>query len=763
MKKKKNALVAFVSLLVSLLMLPSMSFAALMEAAAAKQVAQSWLSHIIETDGSWGGAKEASIAEMQELTANGRLLGYKFSVHPSGYILVSTMDQLPPIKSFSTTHDLDVESNSGYPALLKDAIGASLGFLEKSYGVLDQLPQQGIAPSSNAEAWDWLSGKREEPGRDQDIVSGPILETSWDAADLSELAIPQSSPLQTGALLSSAWDQLAPYNNDCPAGDAGCVTCPGGASPASRTLVGCVATAASQIMKYWQYPLAGAGSHSYTWAGDTSCGHSGISQTLSATFSATFDWNNILNSYSGSYNASQAAAVAKLSYQVGVAFDMNYGRCASGAYTDSAVTVYPTYFQYARSTVKEERKAYASATLWFAQVRKEFDNPLPRPILYGIYGHAIVCDGYRISGGTNYMHLNYGWGGSNDDWYAVDNLYCPWSGCSYLEEYMVRGIQPKNLMYSLVRGTDNGIYETWFDDLASPKTWRGGWNRMWGATLYGPASAGYRNMLYWAVVGTDQSIYVSTKNGKGEWSGWSFLGGATIATPAMTAFNDKLYMAVTGTDKSIYTRYMDSSGTWSNWIWNYGQSNHGPALAALGDRLYLLVTGTDNRIYFRTLLDTGTWSEWNVFPTGASVDRPSAVAWDSSIRIAVRGGDNGIWWNYLYFDGANYNYGSWANMSGATLSAPVLAVMPEDASRLYVMVRGMDDGIWYRWWDRGTGTWGGWNGIYGQTPDSPSLHVSYYYVPPTTGHSATGGLPVDESGLELLPDPSMEATFSSVD
>lgn len=746
MRKSSNALYVSILLCVCLILLPRVSNAAAVGAVEAKQVAQSWLSYIIDKDGNWGGTTQAYVSSLQELRSDGRLLGYKFSVHPTGYILVSTMTQLPPVKAFSTTSDIDVEASRGFAALLKDTITATLDYLEKDYGNLNQLPENGVAPQSNRDAWDWLLGKRDEPGADQDVMSGPLLVTDWDQEGLSELV--ESSPLQTGALLSSAWEQGSPYNAFCPLGFGG-----------GRTLVGCVATAASQIMKYWQYPYEGTGSHRYTWSGDDSCaGTPTPGGTLSATFSDAYDWNNMLNSYSGAYNADQANAVRELCYEVGVAFDMDYGVCASGAYTADAVTVFPTYFKYAHTTDREDRDDYASAANWFAQVRKEFDNALPRPIQYRIQGHSIVCDGYRVSGGTNYYHMNYGWAGSRDNWYAVDNLYCPWSGCTYLVEFMVRGIQPKSRMYPIVRGTDNGIYEAWFDYLADPPTWRGSWAKKAGATTHAPASAGYRNVLYRAVVGTDQRIYIATKNGKGDETSWSWIGGYTIATPTMTAFDDKLYMAVTGTDNRLYTRYMSSSGTWSSWTAHNGWSNHAPALAALGDRLYLIVTGTDSRIYFRTLLDTGTWSAWYKLGAGSSPNGPAAVTWDDRVRIAVRGGDSGIYWTYLYYNYSSGNYrwqGSWSRISGLTSSTPALAVQPEGSNILYVMVRGTDNRIWWRWWDRIEAMWGGWNGMNGWTADSPSLHVSYYYIP-TTGHYAFEGLPASLSGLqpvsEILPN-----------
>ena len=37
-------------------------------------------------------------------------------------------------------------------------------------------------------------------------------------------------------------------------------------------------------------------------------------------------------------------------------------------------------------------------------------------------GHAFVCDGYEMRGGTPYFHINWGWGGSANGYYASDAL-----------------------------------------------------------------------------------------------------------------------------------------------------------------------------------------------------------------------------------------------------------------------------------------------------------------------------------------------------
>ena len=60
-------------------------------------------------------------------------------------------------------------------------------------------------------------------------------------------------PSPAGPLVETKWDQDPYYNDLCPADDLG-----------EKALTGCVATAMGQVMRYWQWPDAGVGSHSYS-------------------------------------------------------------------------------------------------------------------------------------------------------------------------------------------------------------------------------------------------------------------------------------------------------------------------------------------------------------------------------------------------------------------------------------------------------------------------------------------------------------------
>jgi hypothetical protein len=392
---------AILSVIALAILFPTLVSAALVTPDEAREVGTHFLNQMTVSLGSWGGADAPRITDCVEVWRDGLLLGYHLPVEPAGYIFVPSTRLLFPVKSFSFSEDSATDSEAGYWLVLKDALEQTLLAIEDRYGDLDQI------------------GDDEAPAD---------VRAQWEAPN--RLGFAPTSLDTVGPLVMTKWEQGVPFNDSCPQGDGG--TC----------VVGCVATAACQVMRYWRHPSCGTGSHSYYWDGDQSCGGSYGGGTLSANYGHAYDWWNMKRSYTFGYTPEQAAAVAQLSSDVGIAWNMDYGVCGSAANTADGRTVYPTYFKYLSGITRQNRSNYATADAWFARLREEFDADPPRPIHYRIYGHSIVCDGYITGGGTNYIHLNYGWGGSSDNWYAVDNLHCPWSGCDPMVEYALCGIQP---------------------------------------------------------------------------------------------------------------------------------------------------------------------------------------------------------------------------------------------------------------------------------------------------------------------------------
>lgn len=201
-------------------------------------------------------------------------------------------------------------------------------------------------------------------------------------------------------MLSTQWNQSPYYNDFCPAG----------------TPAGCTAIAMAQIMKFWNHPAIGTGSHSYALP------NYGV-QT--ANFgNTTYHWDLMPNRLSSSSSSAQVQATATLCYHVGVSVNMSYTPSGSGApvlgNSNSAQTALFDYFGY-KNTLRGIRKSNYTDANWNTMLYNELDAG--RPVLYAGFdpsaGHAFVFHGYNASG---QFYINWGWGGSYDGYFSMGAL-----------------------------------------------------------------------------------------------------------------------------------------------------------------------------------------------------------------------------------------------------------------------------------------------------------------------------------------------------
>lgn len=207
-------------------------------------------------------------------------------------------------------------------------------------------------------------------------------------------------------MVTTRWNQNAPYNNLCPKVGT------------TSTYTGCVATAMAQIINYYKYPLQGQGTHSYTWQKTSSS-----TETLSFDYGATtFDYDKMLDNYAAAtaVSDSQKEAVATLMYACGVAVDMMYGTSASGAYTNDLTRAYVENFGFDKDA-RYYMRAFYDNDEWDHLVYNQLKEY--GPVQYSganlSSGHSFVCDGYD---GNGYFHFNWGWGGVSDGYFLLTAL-----------------------------------------------------------------------------------------------------------------------------------------------------------------------------------------------------------------------------------------------------------------------------------------------------------------------------------------------------
>ncbi|MCH5239181.1 MAG: C10 family peptidase [Muribaculaceae bacterium] len=199
-------------------------------------------------------------------------------------------------------------------------------------------------------------------------------------------------PTNVDPLIKTHWHQNSPFNNFCPELDG------------STTPTGCVATTLAQIMYYHRYPNSGVGEYSYEWNG----------QILSRDFSQSeYNWDKMLLEYTrGKYTKEEGDEVARLMYDIGVAFEMNYGLNGSG--TNINTQNLHDFFGYDLGVVVVYQE-WCSQQDWKNILKNEIADGFPVP--YGNNGHMFICDGYDSK---DYFHFNFGWGGNSDGYYLID-------------------------------------------------------------------------------------------------------------------------------------------------------------------------------------------------------------------------------------------------------------------------------------------------------------------------------------------------------
>jgi len=218
---------------------------------------------------------------------------------------------------------------------------------------------------------------------------------STDKPDLSFMAVRDV----TTPLLSSTWNQDDPYNVLCPEDEAG---------PGGHVYVGCVATAMSMIMHYWRYPNSGSGSYQY---------YQYPYGIISADFeNAEYEWDGMQDNI----NNNNPWEMAEIGFHAAVSVQMNFGPNGSGSYSWNVPSALIDHFNYSSSAQYIEKSNYSTAS-WENILQGQLD--IGQPLYYSGFstsgGHAFGCDGYD---GMNYYHFNFGWSGSGNGFYTLQDV-----------------------------------------------------------------------------------------------------------------------------------------------------------------------------------------------------------------------------------------------------------------------------------------------------------------------------------------------------
>lgn len=251
---------------------------------------------------------------------------------------------------------------------------------------------------------EWLEGYRTEIERGiaANAPEDGLASSQWKRLlDGSYTGLPDAK--DDDFLVTSQWEQGSGYNMYCPVWNG------------EHVVVGCVATAMAQIIRYWQYPTRGFGQSRYV--------HSHYGQQAVNFDTVDYNYSLMPDKIRRTTSNAQRQMVSHLCYHCGITVKMNYQNpdhtTGSGAHSRDVPDALK-HFGYVEA-VLYERDRTNNDDLWDSLIRVEIDAR--RPIYYSGSGpdggHAFILDGYD---NQHRYHFNWGWGGYCDGFYTLTTM-----------------------------------------------------------------------------------------------------------------------------------------------------------------------------------------------------------------------------------------------------------------------------------------------------------------------------------------------------
>jgi hypothetical protein len=326
----------------------------------------------------------------------GTALYHVVHLAPSGFVIVAADDQIEPIVAFAVRGAFDHSAKNALKALADKDLPARLA-QARAY--------PGAARFVNAPAkWrQFAKGIKSPP-------AGP------------NASVTSVSTVWVAPFLKSLWDQET-------IGDAGGMSCynyytpPYPAGSTTNYPSGCVATAMAQLMYHFQYPIAGVGTNSFSisvngaWTQASLRGGNGAG--------GPYLWS-AMPAVPQNPSTAQCQAIGALTSDAGVAANMEYEAGGSGATLWAARNALTGTFLYSNAIEGgQDNPNFSLSPSLISMVNPNLDARLP--VMLGIWassteGHCVVCDGYGYLSGTLYHHLNMGWSGYDNAWYALPDI-----------------------------------------------------------------------------------------------------------------------------------------------------------------------------------------------------------------------------------------------------------------------------------------------------------------------------------------------------
>lgn len=344
-----------------------------------------------------GSALSSKIKGTQAVNdAAGNALYYVVQLDPSGFVILPADDLADPIVVFSATGSFDASSKGPLATMVTRDLPQRLARARA------RAAGQGAGASPARNKWRGLLSGSPNPPPDSEengnivVVSqiwvSPFVQTLWNQE--SDVSLNEAC-----------------YNYFTPPYASGTVT---------NDPCGCVATCLAQVMYYFQYPNTGVGTGSYSIKNNTT------NQTVSLRggdgAGGVYEWSQMPPSPNGP-TTNQAGAIGNLTHDAGAAVHMAYTPSDSEAANTAIPQALTSTFLFKNAAYYENDSSGLSGTSLLNMINPNIDARLP--VMFAIEpdgGHCVLCDGYGYSSSTLFHHLNMGWGGDDNVWYALPDI-----------------------------------------------------------------------------------------------------------------------------------------------------------------------------------------------------------------------------------------------------------------------------------------------------------------------------------------------------
>lgn len=307
---------------------------------------------------------------------SGEAMYYVVYLQPSGFVVVPCDDLVEPVICFADSGTYDPSDDNPLGALVSRDIPARIAAARAVKAAKDDWTQTQTLTKKKTALQKNVIKAHDKWNRLLDYSDMPAV-----------MGISGISEVWVEPLVQSMWGQttvgsyeggLSCYNYYTPPYEYG---------NSYNYPCGCVATAMAQLMRYREYP-------------------------------GTYVWNNMPLQPDNSISVPERQAIGQFCFDAAESVDTIYASGSSEASLSDASRELRETFYYTNS-IRGSNPTIGDGLNGI--VNPNLDASYP--VLLGLNGpgggHAVVCDGYGYNVSTLYHHLNMGWSGNDDAWYAL--------------------------------------------------------------------------------------------------------------------------------------------------------------------------------------------------------------------------------------------------------------------------------------------------------------------------------------------------------